>query len=250
MDLRVLMRVLWEQRGIVAVGAIAAVVLATLSYAKPVMEDGRPSLEPRKSEVWQASVTLFLTQRGFTRYTDPARFTSLAPLYARLANSDAVTKRVLEDGPLIGSVRAVPTADTTYGAVSGLPMITVFGTAPTAQLARSSATRLATAFTAYLNASQTAAKVPESKRVIIQVLNAAGSDDRLLQPRKKTLPILVLLTVLFAAIGLAYVRANTRPAISPAESAPTPVETAELPRPVETGSQAQRWRSSTSRTGT
>lgn len=267
MDLRVLAGVLGRHKAIVAIGLVTAVVLGTLSYAKPVMSGTTPSLEPRKQELWQSSVTLFLTQPGFpagrteqpivtrkignseqavAQYADPGRFTSLAPLYARLANSDAVRARVIRaGGPLTGTAKAIPTADTSYGTVSGLPMITIFGTASTQKDARSTATRFADGFTQFLVASQKAAKIPRGKRVVVQVVNAAGSDDTLLVPRKKTLPIMVFLAIICATIALAFIRENAsvgarQPDVSAAPAVPVPAPAVDLPRPA----QSERWRSS------
>jgi hypothetical protein len=247
-DLRVLGGVLARHRILVIGGVVVGVVLATLAYFKPVMDGGFPRLEPRKAEVWQASETLFLTQPGFpagrteqpvitvkvggqetavNRYADPGKFTSLAPLYAKLANSDAVKARAIRaGGPLEGQARAIPTADTSYGAVNNLPMITVFSTAPTKQGARSTATRISHAFQSYLVTSQKNAKIPDDKRVEIQVVNKAG-DETLLVPRKKTLPIVVLLAILSATVGLAFIRENTKaaeaaPAVAPDADAALP----------------------------
>jgi hypothetical protein len=238
-DLRVLGGVLARHRILVIGGVAAGVVLATLAYFKPVMDGGLPHLEPRKAEVWQATETLFLTQPGFpagrteqpviavkvgdqetavARYADPGKFTGLAPLYAKLANSDAVRARAIRaGGPLEGQARAIPTADTSYGAINNLPMITVFSTAPTRQGALSTATRISQAFQSYLVTSQKDAKIPDNKRVVIQVLNKAG-EETLLVPRKKTLPIVVLLAILSATVALAFIRENTRHA----EAAPAP----------------------------
>jgi hypothetical protein len=239
-DLRVLGGVLARHRILVVGGVAVGVVLATLSYFKPVMDGGLPKLEPRKAELWQASETLFLTQSGFpagrteqpivvrkvgteettvARFSDPGKFTSLSPLYAQLANSDAVRARAVRaGGPLEGTAKVIPTADTSYGGVNALPMITVFATSPTQKGALSTAARISAAFQGYLVSSQTAAKIPDDKRVRIEVVNKAG-DETLLVPRKKTLPIVVLLGVLSATVALAFARENSKRA----ESAPPAV---------------------------
>jgi len=220
-------------------GVVVGVLLALLSYYKPVLNGGVPSLEPRKAETWQASEILFLTQSGFpagrteqpvvtvrvggeettmARYADPGKFTSLAPLYAQLANSDVVKERAISaGGPLEGTARTIPTADTSYGAVNGLPMLSVFATAPTRQGARSTAARISSAFRDYIVAEQNAAKIPDNKRIEIEVVNEAG-DETLLVPRKKTLPVVVLLAVLSATIALAFMRENTRKRVETIET--------------------------------
>lgn len=240
MDLRVLGGVLVRHRVLVVVGVLVALVLATLSYFKPVMDGGVPSLEPRKAELWQASEVLFLTQRGFpagrteqpivtrkigdqetavAQFSDPGKFTSLSPLYAQLANSDAVRARAIRaGGPLAGTAKVIPTADTSYGGVNALPMITVFATSPTRQGAISTAARISHAFQGYLVSSQKKAKIADDKRVRIEVINKAGNET-LLVPRKKTLPIIVLLGVLSATVALAFARENSKRA----EAAPAAV---------------------------
>jgi hypothetical protein len=248
-DLRVLGGVLARHRVLVIGGVVVGVVLATLAYYKPVMDGGVPSLEPRKAELWQASEVLFLTQSGFpagrteqpivtrkigdqetavAQFADPGKFVGLSPLYAQLANSDAVKARAVRGGgPLPGTAKAIPTADTSYGAVNALPMITIFATSPTKAGALSTAARISGAFQGYLVSSQKAAKIPEDKRVRIEVVNKAGNET-LLVPRKKTLPIVVLLGVLSATVALAFVRDNAKrpeaaaPAVVPDAGADAP----------------------------
>jgi hypothetical protein len=235
-DLRVFGGVLARHRVLVVCGVVVAVLLAVLAYYKPVMDGGVPSLEPRKGETWQASEILFLTQSGFpagrteqpvvtvkvageetavARYADPGKFTSLAPLYAQLANSDAVRARAVRaGGALPGTAKAIPTADTSYGGVNALPMLTIFATSPTREGALSTAKRISDAFRGYIVSSQNDANVPDDKRVEIEVVNKAGNET-LLVPRKKTLPIVVLLAVLSATVALAFMRENTKKRVEP-----------------------------------
>jgi hypothetical protein len=88
-------------------------------------------------------------------------------------------------------------------------MITVFATSPTKAGAISTAARISRAFQGYLVSSQKAAKIPDDKRVRIEVVNKAGNET-LLVPRKKTLPIVVLLGVLSATVALAFARDNAK----------------------------------------
>ena len=250
MDIREYVRVLRRFRRLVAIGFLAAVGLAAWSYYAPTFDGGLPSMEPRKEELWQASATLFLTQKGFpagrteqplvvrkvggaetavAQYADPGRLTSLAPLYARLANSDAVRRRMLKDGPLEGEAKAIPTADTSYGAVNGLPMISIFGTAPTKERALRITQRNMVAFLDYLSDSQNAADIKGDKRVIVEVVNAPG-ELKLIAPRKKTLLAFVFLAVLFATIGLAFVLDNAWPAGAVVQPASRQIDHPDAPR--------------------
>ena len=70
------------------------------------------------------------------------------------------------------------------------------------------------ALLAHLAERQTQAKIPPDERVQVRVLSRVA-DPVLLEGRKKTLPIIVLLAVLSATIGLAFVLENVRPAVRP-----------------------------------
>lgn len=231
MDLLLYGRVLWRFRFLVAVGTALALALAVLSYYK-VSLDGGPVLSPRKQEIWQAQSTLFLTQPGFpagrteqplilkkvgdqetpvAKYADPGRFTGLAALYARLANGDEVRRRVERgNGTPNGDYAAIPVADTSYGAVNPLPMISIFGTAPTPREALEITRKATTTFVSYFTAEQQAATIPNEQQVHLELLNSAGQ-TQLIVPRKKTLPIVVFLAGLFATVALTFVLENARP---------------------------------------
>lgn len=216
MDLRHLGRAFARFWPIVGLGLLVAVVLATLSYYSVSFRGGKPELTPSREEVWQASAIAFLTKPGFPaggiRSSDSAgRLTGLAPLYARLANSDAVKQLMLRrGGPLNGTFTAIPTADTNYGTVNGLPMITILGSASDAKGAVRLAKRGTNAFIRYVEARQAKAKIGDRQRIKIEVLNASGK-PLLVVPRKKTLPIVVFLAVLFVAIALVIILDNVRP---------------------------------------
>jgi hypothetical protein len=195
-----------------------------------------PTLTPRKQEIVQADASVLITQEGFPagrteqplvprkigteitavpEYTDPLRLSGYAALYARIANSDDVRKVILAlNGGRrpVGDVRAVPAADTSYGSVTGLPGVTWFGTAPTATQAKTMAKLGMNAFLKYFAEQQAAASIPEKNRVVLKVLNEP-SKTVVVTPRKKTLPIVVFMAVVFSTIALAFVLENARPAI-------------------------------------
>jgi hypothetical protein len=211
-------------------GTILAITLSFLSYFTVSFD--RQSISPRKQELWRAESTIFLTQPGFPagrteqplvlrkiggevtpvpKYAEPGRFAGLAALYARLANSDRVRQRTARDhGPLKGDYVAAPVADTTYGAASPLPMITMIGTGPTGRDALQVTAGATETFLAYFAEEQDAAEIPVNQRVQLRIVNAAGKIV-LLDPRKKTLPIVVFLSAIFATIALAFVLDNARP---------------------------------------
>jgi hypothetical protein len=139
------------------------------------------------------------------------RFVGLAPLYAHIANGTAVEAMVLKrGGPLEGTYEVIPAADTSYGNVSGLPALTVLGSADTPARALTITRRAATAFIRYLAQRQSQAHIPPSGRVDTQILNVPAP-PQLIVPRKKTLPIVVFLGVLCATIATVFALDNARP---------------------------------------
>ena len=239
MDLGLYASVLWRFRWIVVLGMLLAVVLTVLTVAK-VTSDG---LAYRKAETWQAQTTLLLTQPGFPEgralfpnsetkgerskysYTDPGRFASLTALYSQFAQSDEVRALVRREGaPLGSSVSAAPVIPEGSSAYTLLPVIALFGNAQSRSDAVET-TRLGTeAFMAFLDRKAREAEIPDSQRVQVDVL-ARPRGAVVVEPRKKTLPIVVFLTVITGTVGLVFVLENLRsrvrpvPDVAPGESA-------------------------------
>src|SRR2546422_10008762 len=95
MDLVLYGRVLWRFRLIVALGLALAFVLAVLSYYSVSFNGGKPTLTPRKAQVFQAQGTQLLTtgkdpQSPIVPSAAYGALIAYAPYFARLANSDAV----------------------------------------------------------------------------------------------------------------------------------------------------------------
>jgi hypothetical protein len=235
MDLRLYGRVIWRFRFIVLLGLVLAVLLALLSYVKVSFEGRSPSFTYRHAETWQSNTRLLVTGgSGFPQgqaYTPPSRatakpangdvatadFTALAVYYKQLANSDAVQRLLARDTSLHGSMVAGYDVDSTTN--SPLPVVIISGIATTPEMARRIAARGAVAFRRYLDRRASAAGIPPKQRVQLKTLNA----PLLAEPigkRKMTLPIVVFLTVMIAAIGLAFVLENLRPRIRLVESQP------------------------------
>jgi len=222
MDLSLYGRVLWRWRMLLAAGLVAAVGLAILSVYTPTLRDGRPQLTRRVSEQWRSDSVVYLTYPGFpggrTSLTpNPLQFNAIAALYAKLANSDAVRRRIIRADSPDGTYSAIPTADTTYGQLTPLPMVTFLGDAPTPEQAKEVTRRATLGFLSYVRGQQRAAGIPERQRVALEVINAPSNAINI-KPRKKTLPIVVFLTVLVAAIGFAFVLENLKPGLRLAPS--------------------------------
>jgi len=230
MDLSLYGRVLWRFRWLVAVGLVLAVLLAVLSVGK-ITSHG---IAYRKPAVYQSTTTLLLTQNGFpwgrttfpgtsplgvsSKYADPTRFSSLTDLYSQFANSDEVRVLMRRAGaPPTWSVEATPVAATISTGI--LPVISLAGRADTPANAVRATQVGRAAFLKYVTQQQVLADIPQSQRIDIQTLQVA-TPPSIVTPHKKTLPIVVFLAVLSAAIGLAFVLENLRPLPRPVAIAP------------------------------
>jgi hypothetical protein len=232
MDLAVYARVLAASKWTIVAGLVLAAVLAVVAMAKPVVDsEGIPTLVYRKSELWQAQTTVLLTQRGFPEgrstfpslatpkqppFADPGRFYGLADLYAQFVSGDEVMARLRAKGPLNGSVAAATIPSSTGNAT---PLIAIFGKADTPAKAATLAKRATSAFVSYIDERQNRAKIPVSQRVEVQKITSPGAPT-LLEPRSKTLPIMVFLAIFSATIAIAFIRANVA---SRARPMPAPV---------------------------
>jgi hypothetical protein len=231
-DLALYGRVLRRFRWLVALGLVLAVFLAVLSVAK-ITSHG---ISYRKPAIYQSTTTLLLTQNGFpwgrttlpgmnalgfsSKFADPTRFSSLTDLYSQFANSDQVRALMLRAGaPLTWGIQATPVQATSSAGI--LPVISLAGRAETPADAVRATQVGRTAFIKYVTDQQARAGIPDSQRIDIQVLQEA-TPPSVVQPHKKTLPIVVFLAVISATIGLAFVLENVRPvskrvAIAPPE---------------------------------
>ena len=231
MDLRLYLRVIWRFRLIVAAGFVLALFLSMSSYYTIGFKGGHPSLGHRQDETWQATTVLGLTQGGFpwgrtvvpynpqsspsgtivpSNFADPNRFTGLASYYAHIANSDPIHAAVhrITGRKLRGTVTAAPVIDGTYVQ----PFMQFTGLGPTASAAMTYANAGADAFRNYLISQQQANGIPPQQRVALATTNRAKT-AALFAGRRKTTPIVIFMTVLLAAIGLAFILENLRPRV-------------------------------------
>jgi hypothetical protein len=225
-DLALYAKVLRRFWWLVVPGLLLAAALAFLSMVR-VSPDG---VTYRKPEVWQSQTLLLLTQPGFPwgrtvlpadsgtapRYADPYRFSSLTDLYSQFANSDEVRRIMQREGAKkTWKIVAAPMTPTVAGAT--LPVIALNGQAGSAKEAVTAAARGARAVIEYVESQQQAAGIPAAQRISIQVLKRPARPV-VIEPRKKTLPIIVLLAVVTATVGLAFVLENVRPSVHPVAS--------------------------------
>ena len=221
MDLNLYGRVLRRHWRLVVPGVLLAVALASLSMVR-VSFDG---IAYRQPEVWQSKSLLLLTQPGFpwgrvlpSTAAGPAavgagRLQSLTELYAQLANSDEVKRMMVKDGaPKTWKIVADPIQQRDSGSV--LPVVALSGQAFSAKDAVAAAAYGRRAFIRYLSSQQEEAAIPAAQRVQIQLLNASSTPRPVvIKAHSKTLPLMVLLAVLSATLGLAFILENRSPYI-------------------------------------
>lgn len=219
MDLRLYGRVVWRFRIVVAIGFLLAILLATLSFVRVSPSGG---ISYRQSQDWTASTTYVLSGSGFPvgsvttagGVRSPLALSSLAALYAQYATGDDVYARIRREGPLHGVVTATSFVNSQTSQRYPLPILAISADAATPGKALALAHRAANAFTGYIVDKQNAAAIPQAQRVQLLVVNAA-KQAKLVGPRKKTLPIVIFLTIMVATLGLAFVLENLRPRVRP-----------------------------------
>lgn len=232
MDLALYTRVLWRFRVLVLLGFILACVLSFLSYARVSFAGGSPKISYRESETWASKTRLLITEPGFqigklslaspypssttastSPVASPQSLASLAQSYVELGNSDAVQALLMRDHTVHGTMTVTPEYAGQNNSVT-LPVVDVNGLGPTAADAAHTAQRGTAVFVAYFKQQQRLNGVPPKNRVELELLNkATPTAAQILVKRKKTLPIVVFVAVMTAALGLAFILENLRPRI-------------------------------------
>jgi hypothetical protein len=231
MDLRRFIAVVWRFRLLLASGLVLAVVLATLTMVRVVVDGGTPKLEHRQSNTWLSASTLLVTQSGFpwgraildetikgtdgagepgeiARFADPGRYSGLAALYSRLAKADEVLLEV-QRGSRPGQYYDTEVVkDANSQAV--LPMIYIKGYGRTPEAAEEVADRASLVFRRYLRKLQNESRIVPDKRVVVSVTQKAGATV-LFDKRSTVRPIMLFLLVMLAFLALAFTLENLRP---------------------------------------
>lgn len=200
-----------------------AVGLAVLSFVR-VSPSG---ISYRSPETWSNQATLILTQQGAPELrsvlpsrpgglspslADTGRFAGLIDVYAALATSDAVVGELrrrgllkpedVKDGDL-----PIAAAALTSAVNPATPLMTITGTSSTGPKATALTIGATKGFLEVLNRRQLAAKIPERNRIEAHVLRSSET-PKLVGPRSKAVPVLVLLGGLIATLALAFTREN------------------------------------------
>jgi hypothetical protein len=249
-DVALYMDVLRRHRTIVLVGIALTLALVVLS----VVRISPSGIGYRSPQVWSNQATLVLTQEGApelrsvlptpvsggsSSLADTSRFAGLIDVYTTLATSDPVVRVLRQRGMIdaaqmaIGAVPifAAPVVSTVGGGTT--PMMTITATAPSSQKATALTLAATNAFLGVVRSRQLAAKIPVKDRIQLRVVKSADV-PKLVKPRSKALPMLVLLGGLFATAAVAFTRDNAsrrRRVHAPALAAASSEEVADLPDP-------------------
>lgn len=220
MDLQLFFRVVARFKSIIVVGLIVALALAFLSLAQLRWTNGRPQFYYRSHEIWESNSRVLVTGRGFKwGSTNPGavasdtevRLPTLTALYASFVTSDPVRRIMLRSGRIQGAVTATPLAADANGNGT-LPVVSITATGFSLRGAVLLGQRAADALRTYVEQQQIATGIPSDQRIEVRPMNVAYA-PQLLQPRSKTMPIVVFLAVMFATLSLAFLLENLRPRV-------------------------------------
>jgi capsular polysaccharide biosynthesis protein len=215
----------------VSLGFVAALGLTVLAVARVDVSHGF-KLSYRQGQQYEAAATLFVTQPGFpwgrtvpqylpgnsataqpsVPVADADRLASLTALYAQLATSDAIRKRLPGVDGVITKVTVTPVSAPPYVNPAILPMLTVAATTTTPSAAIALANRATDIFHAWLEARQTAASIPVAERVSLEVVDRP-TKAKLTGHRSKTLPFVIFLGLMAATFGVVFVLENLDPRV-------------------------------------
>ena len=228
MYLRVLRR-FWV---IIALGFLLAASLAFLSFVRVSFDHGKPQLAYRLPETWTSTETLLISAKGTPwarirgQSASETALAGLSSFYATLGNSDPVQRRLKAMGPVRGAMLAQAVTDPTSNFHTPLPFVKITGSAASPAEAISIASRGGSALIGYVLSEQNGSSIPSRARVHLSVLTDA-TPAKLFAGRKKTLPIVIFITIMVAAIGLAFVLENLRPRIQIIEEGKMPTTRAD-----------------------
>lgn len=220
MDVALFLRAIGRHKLVFFTGLFAACALAFLATAKVSFAGGSPKVTYRSPIVYSATTRVVVTQVGFpwglavlpqsgpnaTAYGDPTRFSTLASFYATLANSDTIQSRLNLDRREMETLVAAAVTDPN-GSGATLPFVDITGYGITPRSAVEVSVRGAKALHAYVDHEQQQAKLPMRQRAVVQIIQVPNKVGIALK-RKKTMTIVVFMTVMLATIGVILVLEN------------------------------------------
>ncbi len=213
---------------LVLFGLSLAFALAFLSFVKVDFGNGF-QLTYRENEQWESLSTLFVTDPEFSVELDggradrprqlagrgdaTARAVSLASLYIQFATTDPILKLMARSGTDRRDRADLPRdLHGRRGRRAAADDDLQRDLAPPEGQAQRLSRRHVKAFLDYIAADQVRRGVAPEDRITVEVVRQPQKPT-LLQPRKKTRPIVVFLTVAIATFGLAFILENMRPRV-------------------------------------
>ena len=216
MDMKLLGRALWRFKWVTTVGLVLTVVLTFITTFK----FGTGGLSYRQSEKWASYSQVFVTEQGFPwgalnapAASESGRLTSLALIYANLADSDPVKRLMAKTGPpIVGGQIQAAALTTSPGSTDALPIISIAGIAGSKQASLELTGRVTDALVAYIRSQQAENGISDNNRVVVQVIKQPGQST-VLSGRSKTVPVMVFIAMLTLVIAVVLVLENLRPRI-------------------------------------
>ena len=235
MDIGLYVAVLRRHRLALLIGLAVAILLAVLASFRVSLSP--PKLTLSSSRRYSTTSEILVTQAGaptsrvtltpadgprdqagqiISAFGDPARFEYLAQLYAQLANSYAIKRKVLgkngfqqgnklvlDGGKIAGAIATAFTTD--QGA---LPIISIVSSSTSQAASNEIAKRATTALQAYLESTQRAASVPTKNRVVVVV--TPPNLAKHVKGRPVIMPLAVFMLVLLATGLVVFFLENVR----------------------------------------
>jgi len=215
MDVGLFAAVVWRSKRLVLFGVLLGAVLAVLAYGTPSFKGGRPTITPRGAESWTSESQLLITQPGdpYGRagYSGVETLASLSPIYATLANGNAVQEEISRKANVPGSVTASESLDVATSV--GLPFINLLATAPTKADAETLVTRAAQVVQAYVNRQQADSRVPANLRIELPI-DKTATGTKLVKGHKLSIPILLFFAVFVATLSLVFLKEGFLPRVA------------------------------------
>ena len=197
-------------------------------YGTPGMVNGKPGIVARGTESWESQTELIITQgsdpygRAAQQYTggspktgtpavpvgEQAYMASLAPIYAAVANGNAIHDEILKSDPVDGAFNATAVVDSVTDAA--LPFVQFTATGQTSTSVVRLAQKAALVLQTYVANEEKAAGIAPSDRVVLQLIEN-GDQATLVKGHSKSVPLLVFVAILGAAVALAFVKENADP---------------------------------------
>jgi capsular polysaccharide biosynthesis protein len=212
MDLRLFWAVMKRYKRITIPGTLLAAVLAVFAYGTP----GPHGITPRAAVTYESQAQLLITQttgpygRADSKTVavgDPGYMSSLAPIYAGIANGSAVQAAV-RASKIPGTVSASEGIDPNTGDYT--PFVNITADSPTPAGASKLAQVAVTTFQNYVTQMENQTGTPQASRVTLDDVRG-GLPPVIASKPKPTIPVLIFVAIVAAMIMLVFSLENNDP---------------------------------------